>query len=61
MALLTLEMQVFIVYKQEDKICIKYLQNYVAAITVMKMLAAEQRRKAKICSPESKRGAELSS
>lgn len=60
-ALLTLEMHVFLVYKQEDKVCMKYLQNYVTAITVIKMLATEHKGEAKICSPESRRGAGLSS
>lgn len=59
--MLRLEKQAFIVYKQEDKVCIKYLKNYAAAITVIKMLANEPMGEAKICSPGSKRGAGLSS
>lgn len=47
MALLTLETQVFIVYKQEGKVCIKYLWNYAAAITVIRIwqLGAEEKPK----------------
>lgn len=61
MALLTLETQVFIVYKQEDKVCVKYLQNYAAAIIVIKIWQLSTGEKPKYVSPESKRGAGLSS
>lgn len=55
MTLLTLQMQMFIVFKQEDKVLVKEISRITELpITVIKMLATEQRGEAKICAPESK-------